>query len=67
MQLRLVTVPTPGGIETRPIGLDNTAVLLTAQARGVDMTLLAEILPRIEAAIINQAEPADEEEDDGDT
>jgi hypothetical protein len=60
-------MPTPGGIETRPIGLDNTAVLLTAQARGVDTALLTEILPRIEAAIINQTQPEPEEEDDDDT
>lgn len=52
-----MSIPTPEGITSRPIGLDYAAVMLTAQAAGVAGPLLAEILPRVEAAIIN---PPDE-------
>ncbi len=46
---------------TRPVGLDNTAVMLTGQALGVDMAMIADILPRLEAAIINPPEGMQEE------
>ena len=61
-----MTVPTPEGVTTRPIGLDYTAVMLTGQALDVDMAMVAEILPRIEAAIINPSEGMEEEAGDDD-
>nr|WP_258044891.1 hypothetical protein [Sphingomonas citricola] len=41
--------------------------MMTGQALGVDLALIAAILPRIEAAIINPPEGAEEEDRDGDT
>ena len=58
-QVRLVTITSMAGSETRPIGLDFGAVMMMGAARGVDLRLLSEILPRIEAAIIA---PADEQD-----
>ncbi len=52
---------------TRPIGLDYGAVMMTAQAAGVAGPMLAEILPRIEAAIINPPDDLEEEADDDDS
>lgn len=60
-------MPGPDGPVTRPIGLDNTAVMMTGQALGVDLALIAAILPRIEAAVINPPEGAEQEDRDGDT
>lgn len=60
-------MPGPDGPVTRPIGLDNTAVLKTGEALGVDLALIATILPRIEAAIINPPEGVEQEDRDGDT
>jgi hypothetical protein len=55
-QLRLATIPTPDGVITRPVGLDFGAVMMMGAARQVDVATLAEILPRIEAAIVNPDE-----------
>nr|WP_170841821.1 hypothetical protein [Sphingomonas gellani] len=41
-----------------------TAVMMMAQSVCADTAMLTEILPRIEAAIINPAEAGDEEEED---
>ncbi|WP_449325407.1 DUF7697 family protein [Sphingomonas hylomeconis] len=49
----------PDGAVTRPIGLDYSAVMMIGAARSADLEMLAEILPRVEAAIVN---PADEEQ-----
>jgi hypothetical protein len=48
---------------TRPVGVDFGAVLMLGAARGVDMALLADVLPRVEAAIIT---PSDGVEGDRD-
>jgi hypothetical protein len=49
---------------TRPVGLDFSAVMMTAQAAGVAGPMLAEILPRIESAIVNPPDELEEEADD---
>ncbi len=49
------------GTETRPIGLDWGAVMAVATARGVDLLMLAEVLPRLEAAIIAPRGEPDED------
>ncbi|WP_267395582.1 MULTISPECIES: hypothetical protein [unclassified Sphingomonas] len=64
-QLRLATIPGPEGVITRPVGLDFGAVMLVAQAAGVAGPLLADLLPQIEAIIINPPE-GNEEADHGD-
>ncbi len=46
----------------RPVALDFGAIMAVAAARQVDLKTLAEILPRIEAAIINPADGNDEED-----
>jgi hypothetical protein len=56
MQLRV------GGLGT-PFALDYGAVMLVGQARGVDIQLLAEILPDAERAILaGGGEPVEDEE-----
>ena len=63
-----MTVPTPDGIVSRPVGLDFGAIILTAQTAGIATPMLAEILPRIEAAIVNPPSGVPEGEgDDGDS
>ncbi|WP_426256043.1 DUF7697 family protein [Sphingomonas sp. DC2300-3] len=59
-------MPTPEGFTTRAVGLDNTAVMMMASAAGVDTRMLVSILPQIEAAIINPAQPGEEEGEDDD-
>lgn len=63
--MRFASVPGPDGPYDRPVGLDNTAVMMTGQALGVDLALVAAILPRIEAAVINPPEGNEQEADDG--
>jgi hypothetical protein len=58
-----VTIPTPEGVTMRPLGLDYTAVLLAGMAAGVDLPMLVDLLPSIEAAIINN-EPEGGEDGD---
>lgn len=62
-----MVVPTPEGFTTRPVGLDFGAIMMMADAGGHDAAMLTEILPRIEAAIINPPEGFGEGEGDGDT
>jgi hypothetical protein len=47
-----------------PFGLDMGATLLMGQAMGVDMALLADVLPSVEAAIIAAMDDEGEEEGD---
>lgn len=63
----MIVVPTPEGFTTRPVGLDFTAVMLTGAAAGVDMPLLAAVLPLIEGSVVNPSDGFDEGgDDDGD-
>jgi hypothetical protein len=59
-------VPTPDGFTTRPVGLDFTAVMLTGAAAGVDLPMLAAVLPLIEGSVINPSDGFEEEGDDDD-
>lgn len=52
-QIRPAVIPTPDGFTTRPLGLDFGAIMMMGGARGVDTAMLAEILPRIEAAVLS--------------
>lgn len=45
-----------------PFALDYNAVLATGAAAGVDMTLLAEMLPIAEASILSQFDKEDDDE-----
>lgn len=67
-QIRPAVIPTPDGFTTRPLGLDFGAIMMMGAARGVDTAMLAEILPRIEGAVLNPPDPDayEEETDDGD-
>ena len=65
-QIRPAIIPTAEGFVTRPIGLDFGAIMMVGAARGADLTMLAEILPRIEAAVLNPPDTFDEEADDDD-
>jgi hypothetical protein len=58
-----MVVPTPEGFTTRPIGLNFTPIMMMGAARGVDMPMLAEILPLVEGHVIN---PSDGIENEGD-
>lgn len=53
---------------SRPVGLDFGAVMALGAGRGVDQALLAEILPRIEGAIVhpNDGMVDDDEGEPGD-
>lgn len=53
-QLRLGIMTTPAGAITRPFALDYGAVMMIGQARGVDLDLLAEVLPAAEGAIVGR-------------
>lgn len=54
-----------GGLGT-PFGLDYGAVMLVAQARSVDLVLVAELLPITERAILSGGPgTGDDEEGDG--
>ncbi len=65
-QIRPAVIPTPDGFTTRPLGLDFGAIMMLGAARGADTAMLAEILPRIEAAVLDPPDPGayDEEADD---
>ena len=61
------TIPTPDGFTTRAIGLNFAPIMMLGAARGVDMRLLAEILPLIEGHVINPSEDLEDQgDDDGD-
>jgi hypothetical protein len=47
-----------------PIGLDYGAVMAVATARGADVELLSEVLPAVEAAILDNL-AGEESDDDG--
>lgn len=62
-----MTVPTPEGFATKPAGLNFTSILMLGAARGVDMAMLAEILPLVEGSVIHPSDGFDEGgDDDGD-
>ena len=65
-QLRFAVVSTPEGFVTRPAGLDFGAVMQMGAALGADLPMLADVLPRIESAIVNPSEPVEEGSDDDD-
>ncbi|MDR6128788.1 hypothetical protein QE361_003198 [Sphingomonas sp. SORGH_AS802] len=48
---------------SRPVGLDFGAVMALGAGRGVDQALLAEILPRIEGAIVHPDDGMGDEEE----
>jgi uncharacterized protein related to proFAR isomerase len=50
-----------------PFALDYSAVMAIGSARGVDLTLLADVLPTAESAILigREADPSEEEETHG--
>ncbi len=43
-----------GGPDNRPFALDFGAVMAMGQALGVDTALLADVLPTVEAVIVNR-------------
>jgi len=45
----------------QPFALDFGSVMAIGQARGVDLTLLADVLPHAERAILSSREESDEE------
>jgi hypothetical protein len=49
-------------VVSRPVGLDFGAAMALGAGRGVDLALLAEILPRIEGAIVHPDDGMDDEE-----
>lgn len=59
-------VPTPEGFATRPIGLNFTPIMMMGAARGLDLAMLAELLPLIEPAVINPSDNLDMEGNDDD-
>jgi len=54
LRLRLAPVVSGDGVgfATEPSGLDFGSVMAIAQARGADLVMLAEVLPRAEAVIV---------------
>lgn len=48
-----------------PYGLDFGSVLAMGSARKVDLTMLSEVLPACEAAIVTGRDGYSEEDDDG--
>jgi hypothetical protein len=48
---------------SRPVGLDFGAVMALGAGRGVDQALLAEILPRIEGAIVHPDDGTDTQDE----
>ena len=62
--MRLASISGPMGAVTQPVGVDYGALMLVGAARGVDLPMLADVLPRIEAAIINPAEGVEDEGED---
>jgi len=59
-------VPTPEGFATRPLGLNFTPIMMMGAARGVDLVMLAELLPLIEPAVINPPDDLELEGNDDD-
>lgn len=59
-----MTIATPEGVTTRPVGLDYTAILLAGAARRADMPLLAEILPLIEPLVLDPDPSGGDDDDD---
>jgi len=54
-QLRVASVGMPGGGSmSQPIGLDFGAVLAFGGAVGVDMEMLADVLPGVEIALLSR-------------
>lgn len=55
---------TPEGMVTRPVSLDYAAVTALGHALDVEMALLADVLPSVEAAILAGDDEGPEEEED---